>query len=67
MLKHVKDVKDYFDSMVGIVSAFQNFFWIENQLNIKEVMSKNMFVCILNLWSIIQKCVCMFFSHLQHT
>ena len=25
------------------VSAFQNFFWIENLLNIKEVMSKNMF------------------------
>ena len=23
------------------VSAFQNFFWIENPLNIKEVMSKN--------------------------
>ena len=26
------------------VSAFQNFFRIENPLNIKEVMSKNMFV-----------------------
>ena len=24
-----------------LVSAFQNFFWIENPLNIKEVMSKN--------------------------
>ena len=23
------------------VSAFQNFFWIENPLNIKQVMSKN--------------------------
>ena len=28
----------------GQVSAFQNFFRIENPLNIKEVMSKNMFV-----------------------
>ena len=29
--------------MVGkpYVSAFQNFFWIENPLNIKQVMSKN--------------------------
>ena len=26
------------------VSAFQNFFRIENPLNIKEVMSRNMFV-----------------------
>ena len=26
------------------VSAFQNFFQIEHPLNIKEVMSKNMFV-----------------------
>ena len=26
------------------VSAFQNFFRIENLLNIKEVMGKNMFV-----------------------
>ena len=26
------------------VSAFQNFFRIENPLNIKEVMGKNMFV-----------------------
>ena len=24
-----------------LVSPFQNFFWIENPLNIKEVMSKN--------------------------
>ena len=23
------------------VSAFQNFFWIENPLNIKQIMSKN--------------------------
>ena len=28
------------------VSAFQNFLWIENWLNIKERMSKNIFVCI---------------------
>ena len=29
--------------MVGkpYVSAFQNFFWIENPLNIKQVISKN--------------------------
>ena len=33
-----------FDGMVGkpYVSAFQNFFGIENLLNIKEVMSKNL-------------------------
>ena len=36
-----------FDGMVEkpYVSAFQNFFQIENPLNIKEVMSKNMLVC----------------------
>ena len=40
-----------FDGMVGKpqVSAIQSFFQIENLLNIKEVMSKNMFVCILSL------------------
>ena len=54
---YVEGVKSYFDfwslqhastyialdGMVGkiSVSAFQNFFWIENQLNIKKVMSKN--------------------------
>ena len=27
-----------------LVSAFQNFNWIENQLNIKKVMSKNVYV-----------------------
>ena len=32
------------------VSAFQNFFRIENLLNIKEVMSKNMFVYILSFF-----------------
>ena len=42
----VKITYDPFDicsiSMIGKVSfsAFQNFFWIENQLNIKKVMSK---------------------------
>ena len=32
--------------MVGkpYVPAFQNFLWVENPLNIKKVMSKNMFV-----------------------
>ena len=38
-----------FDGMVEkpSVSAFQNFFWIENPLNIKEVMSTNVYViCI---------------------
>ena len=35
-----------FDGMVGklLVSAFQNFFRIENPLSIKEVMSQN--VCV---------------------
>ena len=35
-----------FDGMVGkpCISAFQNFFRIENPMNIKEVMSTNMFV-----------------------
>ena len=46
------------------VSAFQNFFRIENPLNIKEVMSKNMFVCILSLWSIIHSI--WHIRHLQH-
>ena len=32
------------------ISAFQNFFQIENPLNIKEVMSKNMFVYILSFF-----------------
>ena len=57
MLKHIEGVKSYFDLqplqhaltyiifdvMVGKVqvSAFQNFFQIENWLNIMKVMSKN--------------------------
>ena len=32
------------------ISAFQNFFRIENLLNIKKVMSKNMFVYILSFF-----------------
>ena len=61
MLKHVKDVEDYLwhlrhgliytilDGMVKkpLVSVFQNFFQIENQLNIKKVVSKNVYVCFL--------------------
>ena len=37
--------------MVGkpYVSAFENFFQIENLLNIKEVMNKNMFVYLRHL------------------
>ena len=61
MLKHVKDVKGQnnlqhslthigFDGMVKALSlSFPKLFQIENPLNIKEVMSKNMFVCILSL------------------
>ena len=66
MLKHVKDVKDYlrhlrhaliytvFDGMVGKpeVSAFQNFFRIENPLSIKEVMSQNVCVCSFPIFDI---------------
>ena len=28
-----------------LVSAFQNFLWIENQLNIKKVMGRNVWMC----------------------
>ena len=51
MLKHVKDV---FDGMVGklSVSAFQNFFRIENPLTIKEVMSQNVCVCSFPIFDI---------------
>ena len=31
------------------VSAFQNFFGIENQLNIKKVMSKDVYVSCFNI------------------
>ena len=66
MSKHVQDVKDYlrhlqhaliytvFDGMVGklSVSAFQNFFRIENPLIIKEVMSQNVSVCSFPIFDI---------------
>ena len=61
ILKHVEDVKDNlwhlqhtstyikFDGMVVklSVSAFQNFFRIEDPLSIKEVLSQNVCVCSL--------------------
>ena len=34
------------------VSAFQNFLWIEHQLNIKKVMSKNVCVCYFAIFDI---------------
>ena len=66
ILKHVEDVEDNlqhlqhastyigFDGMVGklSVSAFQNFFWIENPLSIKEVMSQNVCVCSFPIFDI---------------
>ena len=66
MSKHVEDVEDYlrhlrhaliytvFDGMVGklSVSAFQNFFRIENPLIIKEVMSQNVSVCSFPIFDI---------------
>ena len=37
------------DGMVEkpLVSAFQNFLWIENQLNIKKVMGRNVWMCFV--------------------
>ena len=29
------------------VSAFQNFLWIENRLNIKKVMGRNVWMCFV--------------------
>ena len=63
ILKHVKDVEDNlqhastyigFDGMVEklSVSAFQNFFRIENPLSIKEVMSQNVCVCSFPIFDI---------------
>ena len=51
ILKHVEDVED---NMVGklSVSAFQNFFRIENPLSIKEVMSQNVCVCSFPIFDI---------------
>ena len=34
------------------VSAFQNFFRIENQLNIKKVIGRNMWMCFVSTVSI---------------
>ena len=38
-----------FDGMVEkpLVSAFQNFLWIENLLNIKKVIGRNVWVCFV--------------------
>ena len=66
ILKHVEDVKDNLqhlqhaltyigmDGMVGklSVSAFQNFFRIENPLSIREVMSQNVCVCSFPIFDI---------------
>ena len=66
ILKHVEDVKDNlrhlqhasayigFDGMVRkpLVSAFQNFFRIENPLSIKEVMSQNVCICSFPIFDI---------------
>ena len=43
-----------FDGMVGkpYVSAFQNFFGIENPLSIKKVMSQNVCVCSFSIFDI---------------
>ena len=43
-----------FDVMVEkpSVSAFQNFLWIENQLNIKKVMGRNVWMCFVSTVSI---------------
>ena len=30
------------------VSAFQNFLWIENRLNIKKVMDRNVWMCFVS-------------------
>ena len=50
ILQLVSTVLTYigFGGMVGKpwFSAFQNFFWIENPLNIKKVMGRNMCTCI---------------------
>ena len=48
----ISSIYTKFDAMVRKpkVSAFQNFFRIENPLNIKEVMGKNVFVYILSFF-----------------
>ena len=58
ILKHVKDNLRHFDihrnGWYGwkAVSAFQNFFRIENPLSIKEVMSQNVCVCSFPIFDI---------------
>ena len=53
---HLRHALTYigFDGMVGklSVSAFQNFFRIENSLSIKEVMSQNVCVCSFPIFDI---------------
>ena len=53
---HLQHASTYigFDGMVGklSVSAFQNFFRIENPLSIKEVMSQNVCVCSFPIFDI---------------
>ena len=46
------------DGMVGkvSVSAFQNFFWIENPFIIKKVMSKNVMNPYSIFWSVCYVC-----------
>ena len=55
-LRHLQHALTYigFDGMVGTlsVSAFQNFFQIENPLSIKEVMSQNVCVCSFPIFDI---------------
>ena len=55
-LQHLRHASTYtvFDDMVEklSVSAFQNFFRIENPLSIKEVMSQNVCVCSFPIFDI---------------
>ena len=43
-----------FDGMVEklLVSAFQNFLLIENQLNIKKVIGRNVWMCFVSATSV---------------
>ena len=55
-LRHLQLALTYIglDGMVGklLVSAFQNFFQIENPLSIKEVMSQNVCACSFPIFDI---------------
>ena len=55
-LQHLQHALTYigFDGTVGklLVSAFQNFFQIENPLSIKEVMSQNVCVCSFPIFDV---------------